>query len=434
MAADGTTRSGSRPWVHAKPLPLFPPVSNPHLPSLKPLEGILLDAMFDKRGFMCHFVVGERFADETLSQLLLSLYSAPETLSSAFVACSGKIFSRIDIGFTERDASLDYANSAKAVRALRKASIQDPLRGADLILAVTLGLGVVTFDLLDGGLHAHSVCQFTLRLVESVRYAELPVSSMLSTSRELYASLIPLVFLDTCNCIVRRELPVVKLPALGANFVDRYVGICVPLLPHMYDICYLNNQLYAHEATSVSADLACFANRKKLEEKVLGTYATILSWEPVVPDSFASLSTPREMETLVAQAEVFRYAMLLILHRIRFAFGTHDDVARALSAAIMRNIARIYRHSTSSENCNATVEPYEYRLGLPFLVASIELDDVDERRSAMQRAQIVVSGQLYPHISEMLTRFLLYIWEIRDVGCRDHWFDLVSGGPLFVLF
>jgi hypothetical protein len=169
--------------------------------------------------------------------------------------------------------------------------------------------------------------------------------------------------------------------------------------------------------------------------------AAVLEWKPWIPNECGDTYTVQESEIIRTQAAVYRLAALLILHRVRFAFGSGDEVARVLSKAILGYTHKIYRHALSvsisqgstrggPEPCN----PFEYRLGLPFLVASVEAEDAQERKELLDKLPVVICQQMYPNISKMLERFLVFVWNVRDTGCQEIWIDLVRRGPSFVLF
>ncbi len=50
-------------------------------------------------------------------------------------------------------------------------------------------------------------------------------------SPNLYHGLLPLVFMDTCNCIVQRKIPVFRLRPRSTQDIDRYIGLLSSLIP-----------------------------------------------------------------------------------------------------------------------------------------------------------------------------------------------------------
>ncbi|GAB1312868.1 Transcription factor domain-containing protein [Madurella fahalii] len=390
---------------------------------------LLLEVMFDKQKFICRFVLGSSFADAVLAQLLTGLYAAPDTLLNVFLACSGRLARHMEPHAADRlGADLGYySNSARAVQVLREAGTRAEiqlLEMADLLSAITLGLGVITFDLLDSGLHAHSICRFTVGLAERFYTA---ASWPRRRAPELDSALTPLVFMDICNCIIQRQLPVYRLETDRQDdelpAVDRYIGLCSSLLPHLSDICHLSHQLGS--GASGRAEGAVARDLQAVRD-------AIRRWDPPVPAGFVLGSTLDEVRVVKTQAEAYRAAALAIIHRLRFGFGTRDDDARQLAARILEKVDDIYRHHKSPSN---GAEPlFEYRLALPFLVAAVELEGGASRALALQRLGQVVSGKMYPNVSERLRRGLVAIWEARDGGFCGHWFDLVPRMPRFVLF
>jgi len=112
---------------------------------------------------------------------------------------------------------------------------------ADLVLALVLGLGVVTFDLLGSGLYAHSICRYTLGLMSRPSLG-LDYDGGGGHGGEFESHLLPLIHMDSCNCLVKRQIPAYRLRPRRPEGVDRYIGFCVSLLPVVYDLCCVSSR------------------------------------------------------------------------------------------------------------------------------------------------------------------------------------------------
>jgi len=213
----------------------------------------------------------------------------------------GAFFSLLPPGQTIPAAAMhntevDYAYSAKAVKELRAVT--------DLILTMVLGLGVITFDLLDSGLHAHSICRYTLGLTSTCTPP--------AASTELERHLLPLIHMDTCNCLVRRQVPSYRLRSRKPEGVDHYIGLCVSLLPLIYDVCCV--------AAASTPDDGC-------KEHFAGVEFAVPNWSPSMSEAEAAKLTTGEVQAITTQATVYQTAILLFLHRLRFVFSVEDEVA-----------------------------------------------------------------------------------------------------------
>jgi len=64
-------------------------------------------------------------------------------------------------------------------------------------VSMVLGLGIVTFDLLDLRLHAYSIRRYTPGLLSgALEGGEVEIG-------ELEKQILSLIFMDRCNCLVR---------------------------------------------------------------------------------------------------------------------------------------------------------------------------------------------------------------------------------------
>lgn len=380
-----------------------------------PLQAALLRKMFEEKLFISRFIIGPSFVETELSRLFVSLTRCPDLLLAAYLACSGRFSLLVEARRTTATHRLedDYTHSARAVRELREIG-DGTRRNEDLAQALVLGLGVVTFDLLDSGLHAHSICRYTLSLIYGTG-----ASSRLHL--ELSEGLLPLVFMDTCNCLVRRKVPVSRsTPLRESACADRYIGLCVPLLTHMYDLCVVSHGLTG--AVDISDHEAV--------QKLQALETAIRDWHPILGAEHMKAFTHNELLVMDTQAIIFRTAALLVAHRIQWAFGSAaDDLAAEMAETILAGINTLHPPAIT-----AGAPPFEYRLSLPFLVAAAEMRDSVRRNEALSVLRRVVCEKMYPRVGEGLRQFVQFVWWARGSGWHGHWFDLAAQGPQFVLF
>ncbi|KAK5655378.1 hypothetical protein OQA88_5648 [Cercophora sp. LCS_1] len=372
--------------------------------------------MFERRSFIYRFILGPSFAECELTRLFVTLTAFPEVLLSPYLACSGRFLSLLDTSTAPPNHSIetDYTNSTKAVKELRKRGSSDgPYQEGDLQLTVILGLGIVTFDLLDSGLHAHRICRYTLGLLDNHH----------AFSPELEDGLLPLIFMDTCNCLVRRQIPVYRSRTQKQGHVDRYIGLCVPLLSHMYELCCISSEL--------SDGLG--AIDEAIGEALSTVQEAIATWNPVIDEEANVALTSQESCIVVEQASIYRTVLLLVIHRLRHPVGTQDELAAEMAEIILHTVQGLYKNDQKRGVDRYTEAAFEYRMTLPFLVAGIELQDPLRRTQAMQILELVCWKKMYSTIANSLRDFLLFVWATRDAGWNGHWFDLAAHGPSFVL-
>jgi hypothetical protein len=234
--------------------------------------------------------------------------------------------------------------------------------------------------------------------------------------------------MDVYNCLVRRQIPVCRLEMSRdeGKRVDKYLGLCGPLLAVFFDICRVSHQLRPSGDSSQGLDAKA---RDGILGELDGIEDTVLGWDPRVPKLFALTTSPDEVRRVQAQAGIYKTATLLIIHRLRYGFGMQDDDARELSQAILAEIEKVYgRPLTPGGQVKNTTVQFDYRLSFPFFIAAIELEDSSERIRALEILQSVVCQKIYPRVVEQLGQALKFVWEARDWQYGTHWFDLLSTG------
>jgi hypothetical protein len=399
--------------------------SNPVLAHRSSAELSLLQALFDKNrptNFIDRFVLGPSFAEAELRGIcgmLVTFPEAAESLLSGLLACSRRFFVLVEgtAGGNREPgrAGEEYRYSAKAAKELRERGERNEKRRGgvmDLLPPLVIALGIMTFDLLDSGLHAHSICRYALGLVSSSS------ASSLETERSvgLESQMLPLIHMDTCNCLVRRQIPLHQLQS--TQKVDRYIGLCGSLFSLLYDVCHVSRKL------SLGG-----ADRQEYYDELGRVETAVRHWRPEISEEDAARLTPREIDGITTQASVHQKAVLLFIHRLRFGFGDEDDVATHMAASVLDDIERLCCPREGEEPL-----PFEHRLSLPFLVAAAELQDKVQRVQALGLLDWIMWKRMYHKVAGLLERLILHVWEARDHGWRGHWADLTENGPPFVLF
>jgi hypothetical protein len=340
-------------------------------------------------------------------------------LRNIFLANAGQFARRTGLYLTDGgDPNNDFTNGARAVEDLRAAETQAIQHEADLIRFLTLALGIVTFDLfVTGGLHVQSVSRFAVGLLRHV-------PPWLPLSKQLEHQLVPLVFCDTINSLVKGQVPLLKFQSQDLQLVDRYIGLCSPLLPHLYDICYVGHALHASHASGNSIPRTM---NPELDAQLHRLENAIEFWVPLAPAEFVASHSEHDVTVIEAQARIYQYSALLAIERLRYQFSIRSDAAGNLSLLIISNIRQLLDPAMPDQ-------AHEYRLTFPYFMAALEVEDAQERNELIQLLPKIASPQIYPHVNSMLLRFLEYYWRVNDENPRIPWFDIVSSGPAFALF
>jgi hypothetical protein len=448
---EGDNQDGPTPEPNLSSGPLIRSLSDSKVfVDRTPQEAIFIARVFQTNpNFMRCFVIGPSFLQRAQHYLCYGMYAAPEVILPVHLAMRWRWKLQAERAAGRPIAEhkgRDYAYCAKAVEILRRRGRDANAQAHEWLLTLQLGMCIMTFDLIDGGTNAHSIIRSTLgMLVKHLARARKPVGSPGFTAAvaRLEQGLFPLVFFDTWNSVVRRELPVFRFEPQSPGVVDSYLGLCGELLPHLYDICVLSRDVCTRD---IEADGSILTD--DLEERYQTLRETVLAWTPKMPDAskgelgrFGS----EETQLLCTQVEIYRRVSLLVLHRIRYPFGDeHDGEAAQLARSILAEISCIYGNANDAmmrltpEVPGSRLPPaatgYEYRLVPAFIVAVVELLGADEREDAMRRLFPVVVKQMYVTLCQFMKGFIAAVWDARDQGFKGHWFDLAQGRNTLVLF
>lgn len=435
------------------------------LASLSVADRTLLGLILDRRTFADHFVLASPFADGMIEGMVRGLgmglpeQKQPSPLVGLQLACAAKVADLLLLRTNTTAADVDdgyhcyYSQSAAAVDILRQTFT--PARvvsEAEALVAIYLGIGIVTFDLMDAGRSAHSVARFAIGVVR--RAAKLHQQRRRQPfGPGVDRDLVPLAYLDTCNCLVRRMVPAARLEVGGPPVVDRCIGVCGPLLPLLYDVCELSRDLRALQLASGTAGegaagqmggsgcrLGRMVQQCALQQRRERLERALEAWEPALPGDFAAAYAAAEQAVVRGQARIHKLTATLILHRLAVSFdqdGGCGGRGARLAAEMLRCMAELYAAAgRDPKEERAGVGTFDYRLSLSLLVAAAELTSAADRRDCLEDMFPLVVSKLYPEVDRMLREFVGYVWTSRDEGFGGCWLDLagLEDAPAFVLF
>ncbi|QDS71578.1 hypothetical protein FKW77_006022 [Venturia effusa] len=351
--------------------------------------------------FLKYFVHGINFVPSLGDLVSKRVTQYPDLVNEGLLACAGAVF-RCRNKLTGFD-DVDMARSAIALRKLRYA----PVSVDKLEAILTLGNLLATYELLTSSQTAHAITRFTLSLVQPLYHAQ--------PSLKLPTELISLCFVDTVECLVRREIPVIKIPVESATLIDRYAGLLCPLLPVLYELCEIGNTY------------ALGGPKNEQEKRLLADHINSLdnrlsSWRPLPPPGFASQFNTRDSIFLLTQARVYRAAGLLILHRLQHPFGDDDNLGRRMSFFILSESSLCVDLLSAPNTIPKTL--------FPWMIAGVELVTPEERQSFLAQVPAEDREIMALPISRM-KEFCKYVWQARDKREGLSWFDLVATAPPF---
>ncbi|KAF2234871.1 hypothetical protein EV356DRAFT_501144 [Viridothelium virens] len=366
------------------------------VPDLPPEEKELLMYLLDRPENLEFYVVSPVFRDAEQQSLAASLRSAWPVLKDAYLAYAStlKLLHRPDIAMeVDKSATLRHASSAmKMLRSLPVANSKDAV--ICLILGRALALSVYAAV----GSGVADICHHCLRITSPFVDSSIPCADA-----EPWWSF--LVMLETMDCVVHRRVPTVRIQLRDLKRVDRYLGLCLPLLPYYYDLCVMSHSL-------VNTTDASYLVR--IEERLNGIHTAVEAWQPSHRDHLVDQFQSADIVNLLAQAKVYRLAALLVSHRLRFTFGQQDIQADIWSKEIMMELKLAQRVTKRPMQC----------VTLPFLVAAIEIRDPMKRVEAFQTVEDYVD-RFAPLVQKAAKTFLSRVWRERDSLLTSCWFDSV---------
>jgi hypothetical protein len=339
------------------------------------------------------FMLGPSFALGLRTAVQQTYMCSPELLRDMLVAISPTTLSAKN-GIASWDRS-NIAKGTEALQKLRTAQITN-MHGASAVLS--LGQTLAAFDLLTQSVGPLSILRSSLLSI-APWYGDISKKSCFDP-----VAITP-IFWDTIQCLIRREVPVIKFVPRDYRIVDHTAGLCTTLLPIFYELCVAHNVLRL---------------RRKFDEtnSVRHIQERLLSWVTKVPKDFTNSFTGDEILKMEAQALMYQKAGLLICHRILNLFGTLDSIAVDYAESILRDFSK---YSTLLSP-GATLQNVTF----PVLVAAFEIPDIPNK--IWEDMPLLAAS---PTCAQKMRCFVEFVWIQRRRGCTSFLFDLVDKGPDF---
>ena len=353
------------------------------------------------------FTIGRSFVqDLRLAIYSAMIYSAP-VITDVYLAFLGQVAhcqaSRLLC------TTPDLRRGAKALQVLRTVDITSPHEALCILL---LGQALFVFEILTGCFttSAHSIVQSAL-ISATPWYPALSGVPALDT-----VTLCP-IFLDLVGCLVYRRVPIVQSKSPGRIVVDRYVGLCSTLLPYLHLLC---EQSHAAKSNLVPFQFGS-ASRKGPEDCYANIEKAVSAWTPQAPDDFISAYDRVEREMMMTQAHAYRFAALLLTHRLRFPLGIQDALAPHYAHCIIHEIKSFFDQP-------GTPGARAFPITFPFFISMLEVEGLGE-----DLLDKLLVFPIQSFCMKKLHSFVKHVRRMKASGYGGLWFDLVESDLTYAI-
>ena len=343
------------------------------------------------------FVLGPSFCKAHRETLISQLLTSHALLQDAYLACALSLPAAGEDASTPLDderLNTSYRRASAGLSALSTLQVQATY---EMSSCLVLGGLLLTFALRMGGEEALVICGKTLSLVKPVYESR----SAGSSSDDL-PFLVCLIMTEIAECLLRTRAPTLRFRPQTPPCVDPFLGICTTLLPLLHDLAHLSYEMSKMDDGVPDERLDC------LEEAVN-------RWRPEVPEEMAKNCTSTEVCHMLCQAQVMQTAALIIIHRLRYPYGTEQAAASAMASSILcqLDMTRLVTGRTPRS------------IDLPLVVACLELRDDDERSRYIKSTSSIAAFSLL--FQDRAQAMLSAVWAARERDATLYWYNL---GPI----
>ena len=347
-----------------------------------------------------HFMIGGTFVGKYRDTVLIVFNQAPDLLADAYQAVLD-LLNRRQQGISGH-GELTLSLGAKCLRSLvRMSSSIGSIE--DAVAFIMLGQTLLVYNALIPCPSTRTITRGTLLGVKEWYPALLQEPSLDSVT------LAP-ILVDTIESLIRRELPVVRLPSTDRVIVDRFLGVTSSLLPFLYDLCERSH------CEKSSAQSALYEHRKAYQTNPYSDIESIISsWQPIIPPAFHSEYAESEVKLMLAQARLYRLTALLVIHRLRFPLGMEDEIGHRYAEAIFKELSPL--KSWPADGATGL------GLDFPIFVAMVECPDV-----GLEAFHAFDSLRFRKQHPTDILEFIKFLERKQGLGFRGSWLDLVNEG------
>ncbi|ETS85173.1 hypothetical protein PFICI_03198 [Pestalotiopsis fici W106-1] len=225
------------------------------------------------------------------------------------------------------------------------------------------------------------------------------------------------VLTDTVECLIRREIPVIRVPTATRCIVDRFAGLSSSLLPLLYELCERSYEakLNGTEPSLVDAERIPYPDKDPYHD----IECKISRWQPQLPPHFFTKYSSFEVSVILAQAQCYRLAALLVIHRLRFPLGVEDAAAQVYAGEILHELSLLKSWPADAATGLA--------LDFPLLVATLE-----QPEPGIEIYKAFEPFRFRRQHSLELLDFIHFVTTQRQSGFKGLWFDLARNQLLGV--
>lgn len=348
------------------------------------------------------FVFGESFIPTSQKTIYVILQLSAPILTEGYLAFLGLMTNYQKSPVIRRNEP-DMFMAAKGLQRLRSVKISHDY---DAACALFLGQTMYVFNILTApySCTAHSIVRSSLMSAKPwlPRLMHTPIMDTITMSP---------ILIDTVECLVHREIPIIRLDPQPRLIVDRYLGLCATLLPHLYDICECSNTLKREAPAAGSESYSALHDRlDELEE-------LIRRWRPQTPSGLFDSYGQHAVLAMVTHANLYRLAALLIIHRLRYPLGVEDEAAWKLANGIFSELSFFAKSAINVKGSTALP------LVFPLTMAMFEIhgpgEDLIDR---LALASFTVQSACLSRLQD----FVQLARASRESGYEGIWFDLVD--------
>ena len=357
------------------------------------LERSVLELCFAREEAVGQFCIGKSFHRVHQRDLLTRLSRATVQLKDGFLCCGAMFAQSLDVELPPPVIEMCQRRAASAVAALRDLEVTSR---EDISTCLALGVVVTTFALYVAGGETYSICRCVLGHIGSFYGQDICLEA------DERSFLNCLIFTEIIDCLLRGTVPMLRFQADPAEEVDRYFGVSAPLMAYLYDICEIS-----HGLNETKSD-----EYQKWQNRLTNVENIVRKWRPKLPSNVLDRFDQSEVVNLFAQAKSLRLALLLLVHRLRHAYGTFAEHGRTLSEAILMEVElakQLTRHIAEG-------------LDLCVIVAFFEIQDVNDRRAALSQMSSFV--QYSQGFGDKFRNQLVSVWAAQDRKQDVFWYNL----------
>jgi hypothetical protein len=377
----------------------LPPLLSRTLTSLDRKDEKLFHYLATTKGFLdlhAPFLIGKSFQDDFQRTVICLMNISHDILLNGYRAILYLMESQKEQPIDTK--ALDVSLGTGSLRALSLLSVSAAAL-EDFAVLMMLGQIMLAYNTLLWLDTTRVIARSTLMAVKH-HYSDL-------YKRQEYDSvIITPVFIDIVDCILRREMPVLRPPESDRIIIDRCCGLLTPLLPLLYDLCQCS---YRVKLDSI------FEAFRSLDDPYEDIENRIKTWTPRFPDNFSSKYSQQEQRIMLATSKTYTLTALLVIHRLRYPVGMEDVYGLMLAEKILDEIAPL---STLQLE-----EASGLNLDFPLLVASIELPT-----RGMLISTTFEPFRYCKHQLKSCRDFVQLVKAAQADGFQGLWFDLIDVG------